>query len=189
MRLTTFGVGYVGLVTGTGLAEIGHQVLCLDVDAEKVARLERGEIPIYEPGLGDLVKRNERSGRLHFATTLSAPYDQSELYFIAVGTPPNPDGSADLRAVFAACETIAKTAQKGALVVVKSTVPVGTCDLVQARLEELAPGRFEVVSNPEFLKEGAALERRTPGDHGPALVRARQVRVEHDARDACILHE
>jgi UDPglucose 6-dehydrogenase len=158
MRLTTFGVGYVGLVTGTGLAEIGHQVLCLDVDAEKVARLERGEIPIYEPGLGDLVKRNERSGRLHFATELTAPYDQSELYFIAVGTPPQPDGSADLRAVFAACETIAKKAQKPALVVVKSTVPVGTCDQVQARLDELAPGRFEVVSNPEFLKEGAALE-------------------------------
>ena len=108
MRLTTFGVGYVGLVTGTGLAEIGHQVLCLDVDAEKVARLERGEIPIYEPGLGDLVKRNERSGRLHFATELTAPYDQSELYFIAVGTPPQPDGSADLRAVFSACEAIAK---------------------------------------------------------------------------------
>lgn len=158
MRLTTFGVGYVGLVTGTGLAEIGHQVLCLDVDAEKVARLERGEIPIYEPGLGDLVKRNERSGRLHFSTQLTAPYDQSELYFIAVGTPPLPDGSADLRAVFSACETIATTAKKAALVVVKSTVPVGTCDLVQERLEELAPGRFEVVSNPEFLKEGSALE-------------------------------
>jgi UDPglucose 6-dehydrogenase len=157
MRLVTFGVGYVGLVTSTGLAELGHDVLCVDIDAERIRRLEDGILPIYEPGLADLVRRNERSGRLHFSVDIQPPYDEAEVYFIAVGTPQGPDGAADTRAVFAAADRIALTGRKPALVAIKSTVPVGTCDAVQARLSG-APVSFEVVSNPEFLKEGAAVQ-------------------------------
>jgi UDPglucose 6-dehydrogenase len=156
MRLVTFGVGYVGLVTGTGMSELGHDVLCVDVDAERVRRLAHGVLPIYEPGLADLVKRNVRSGRLHFATDVLAPYDEADMYFIAVGTPPGPDGAADTRDVFGAVDCIARIAKKPAVVAIKSTVPVGTCDAVQARLDH-ADVAFEAVSNPEFLKEGGAL--------------------------------
>jgi UDPglucose 6-dehydrogenase len=156
MRLVVFGAGYVGLVTGTGLSDLGHEVLLYDIDKDRVAKLEDGRIPIYEPGLGDLVHRNQRGGRLHFSTKIEPPFDQADAYFIAVGTPPTPEGAADLSAVMAVADTIAKTAQRQALVVVKSTVPVGTCDAVQARL---APAKvpLEVVSNPEFLKEGDAV--------------------------------
>ncbi|HEY8076136.1 MAG TPA: UDP-glucose/GDP-mannose dehydrogenase family protein [Labilithrix sp.] len=156
MRLVVFGAGYVGLVTGTGLSDLGHDVLLYDIDPEKIARLRDGHIPIYEPGLADLVHRNQRNGRLHFATAIAAPFDQADAYFIAVGTPPTPEGAADLSAVMAVADTIVKTAKRQALVVVKSTVPVGTCDAVQARL---APAKvpLEVVSNPEFLKEGDAV--------------------------------
>jgi len=157
MRLVTFGVGYVGLVTGTGLAELGHDVLCVDVDAARVAELEAGVLPIYEPGLSDLVKRNRRSGRLHFSVSVERPYDEAEVYFIAVGTPQGPDGAPDTRGVFEAVQRIAQVAKRPALVALKSTVPVGTCDEVQARLQD-ARVPFEVVSNPEFLKEGAALQ-------------------------------
>ena len=157
MRLVTFGVGYVGLVTGTGLSELGHEVLCVDVDAKKVADLNNGAVPIYEPGLGDLIRRNERSGRLIFATDVPAPWDESDMYFVAVGTPPTAEGAADLTAVFAVADAIKRIAKKPALVVVKSTVPVGTCDAVQARLAG-SKVSLEVVSNPEFLKEGAAIE-------------------------------
>lgn len=157
MRLVVFGVGYVGLVTGTGLSELGHDILGIDVDAEKVRRLSAGQIPIYEPGLADLVHRNRENGRLHFDTTVRAPYDEADVYFIGVGTPPGANGAADLSAVFAVADHIAKIANKPALVAVKSTVPVGTCDAVQARLKE-ARVPLEVVSNPEFLKEGAAVE-------------------------------
>jgi len=157
MRLVTFGVGYVGLVTATGLSELGHDVLCVDIDAAKVDKLNSGVIPIYEPGLGDLVKRNERSGRLAFKTAIVPPFDDADVYFIAVGTPQGPDGSADVSAVFTAAATIAKIAKRDAIVAVKSTVPVGTCAEVQ---KSLAGGKvsLEVVSNPEFLKEGAAVE-------------------------------
>src|SRR5258706_7302200 len=134
MRLVTFGAGYVGLVTGTGLSELGHDVLCVDIDPSKVKSLNDGVIPIYEPGLGDLVRRNERSGRLRFATEVTPPWDEADAYFIAVGTPPGEDGSADVRGVHAAAEQIAALAKKSALVVIKSTVPVGTCDAVQAKL-------------------------------------------------------
>ena len=157
MRLVTFGVGYVGLVTGTGLSELGHDVLCVDIDPERVKRLNEGHIPIYEPGLGDLVRRNRRNGRLHFATEVTPPYDEADVYFVAVGTPPGENGAADVSAVFTVADHIANTAKKPALVAVKSTVPVGTCDAVQKRLEG-AKVRLEVVSNPEFLKEGAAVE-------------------------------
>jgi UDPglucose 6-dehydrogenase len=157
MRLVTFGIGYVGLVTGTGLAELGHDVLCVDIDAERVRQLEDGVIPIYEPGLGDLVRRNERAGRLRFGTEVTPPFDHADAYFIAVGTPQGPDGAADVSAVFSAADTIAKVAKRSAMAVVKSTVPVGTCDALQARVDK-ASVPLEVVSNPEFLKEGSAVE-------------------------------
>jgi UDPglucose 6-dehydrogenase len=160
MRLVAFGIGYVGLVTGTGLAELGHDVLCVDIDPERIRQLENGVIPIYEPGLADLVRRNERAGRLRFATTVTAPFDEADAYFVAVGTPQGPDGSADVSAVFAVADTIGGIAKRAALVVVKSTVPVGTCDAVQARIDSRPkPGvALEVVSNPEFLKEGTAVQ-------------------------------
>ena len=156
MRLVVFGAGYVGLVTGTGLSDLGHDVLLYDIDPDKIAKLNDGRIPIYEPGLGDLIHRNQRNGRLTFASEIPAAFDGADVYFIAVGTPPTPEGAADLSAVFAVADTIAKVASKQAIVVVKSTVPVGTCDAVQARLAS-AKVPLEVVSNPEFLKEGDAV--------------------------------
>jgi UDPglucose 6-dehydrogenase len=158
MRLVVFGVGYVGLVTGTGLSELGHDVLCVDIDPERVRQLKDGVIPIYEPGLADLVRRNERAGRLTFATDVSAPFDQADAYFIAVGTPPGPEGAADISAVLGVADRIGQLAKQAAIVVVKSTVPVGTCDAVQARVDAVASVRLEVVSNPEFLKEGSAVD-------------------------------
>ncbi len=147
----------MGLVTGTGLSELGHDVLCVDIDPARVRQLGEGVIPIYEPGLGDLVRRNVRSGRLRFEGEVAAPYDEADVYFIAVGTPQGPDGSTDVSAVLAAADTIARVARKRAVVAVKSTVPVGTCDAVQERLAA-AKVPLEVVSNPEFLKEGAAVQ-------------------------------
>jgi UDPglucose 6-dehydrogenase len=156
MRLVVFGAGYVGLVTGTGLSDLGHDVLVYDIHPDKIARLVEGEVPIYEPGLADLIHRNQRGGRLAFATSIPASFEEADAYFIAVGTPPGPDGAADLSAVMAVADTIATVARRKAIVVVKSTVPVGTCDAVQARLGG-AKVPLEVVSNPEFLKEGDAL--------------------------------
>jgi UDPglucose 6-dehydrogenase len=158
MRLVAFGVGYVGLVTGTGLAELGHEVLCVDIDPARVRQLENGTIPIYEPGLADLVRRNQRAGRLRFATEVVPPFDSAEAYFIAVGTPCGPDGGADVSAVFTVADQIAQIATRPALAVVKSTVPVGTCDVVQTRIDAKASVPIEVVSNPEFLKEGTAVQ-------------------------------
>jgi len=156
MRLVVFGAGYVGLVTGTGLSDLGHDVLVYDIDPAKIARLTDGQIPIYEPGLADLIHRNQRGGRLSFASEIPTSFDHADAYFIAVGTPPGPDGAADLSAVMAVADTIARVAKQNALVVVKSTVPVGTCDAVQARIAH-ANVALEVVSNPEFLKEGDAI--------------------------------
>ncbi|MBN9160843.1 MAG: UDP-glucose/GDP-mannose dehydrogenase family protein, partial [Myxococcales bacterium] len=127
MRLVVFGAGYVGLVSGTGLSDLGHDVLVFDIDPEKIAKLSDGRVPIYEPGLADLIHRNQRSGRLQFRSAIPEPFDAADAYFIAVGTPPGADGAADLSAVMAAADTIAKVASKQAIVVVKSTVPVGTC--------------------------------------------------------------
>ncbi|HQY62667.1 MAG TPA: UDP-glucose/GDP-mannose dehydrogenase family protein [Polyangiaceae bacterium] len=156
MRLVVFGAGYVGLVTGTGLSDLGHEVLLVDIDPARIAMLEEGKIPIYEPRLADLVRRNQRSKRLQFATKVSAPFDTADAYFIAVGTPPRPDGAADVSAVFTAAETIAREAKSAALVVVKSTVPVDTCDALQGHIAD-AHAELEVVSNPEFLREGDAV--------------------------------
>jgi UDPglucose 6-dehydrogenase len=180
MRLVTFGVGYVGLVTSTGLAELGHDVLCVDIDAARIQKLNDGVLPIYEPGLADLVRRNERSGRLRFSVDVDPPYDQAEVYFIAVGTPQGPDGSADTRAVFAAADRIAEIGKEPALVAIKSTVPVGTCDAVQAKLQGTNV-HFEVVSNPEFLKEGAAIQDFFKPDR--IILGARSERAQQALRD------
>ncbi|MBZ0088043.1 MAG: UDP-glucose/GDP-mannose dehydrogenase family protein [Thermomonas sp.] len=163
MRVCIFGTGYVGLVTGTCLAEVGHEVLCIDVDAAKVEALNRGVVPIFEPGLAPMVASNRAEGRLRFSTDASAGIAHGEILFIAVGTPPDEDGSADLKYVLAVAATIGQHLQRPAVVVDKSTVPVGTADKVAAKIAEALAARgariaFDVVSNPEFLKEGAAVE-------------------------------
>ena len=163
MRVSIFGTGYVGLVTGTCLAEVGHDVVCVDVDAGKVERLQQGIIPIYEPGLEPMVKTNHAAGRLDFTTDAARAVAHGEVVFIAVGTPPDEDGSADLQYVLQVARTIGEHLEQPAIVVDKSTVPVGTADRVRetvaatlaARVVDIA---FDVVSNPEFLKEGAAVE-------------------------------
>jgi UDPglucose 6-dehydrogenase len=157
MRLVVFGAGYVGLVTGTGLSDLGHEVLFVDIDPHRIEQLNKGVVPIYEPGLGDLIRRNARNGRLRFAPSVQPPFDEADAYFIAVGTPPGPDGAANITAVLAAADKIAEVARREALVIVKSTVPVGTCDTVQSRLAQ-ARVPLEAVSNPEFLKEGDAVQ-------------------------------
>ncbi|MBY6205549.1 UDP-glucose dehydrogenase family protein [Halomonas denitrificans] len=160
MRVSIFGTGYVGLVTGACLAEVGNHVVCMDIDADKVARLERGEIPIYEPGLEALVERNHAAGRLAFTTDADHATRHGEIVFIAVGTPSDEDGSADLRAVLAVARGIGRSLSDAQLVVTKSTVPVGTANKVREALREAGDGSFEprVASNPEFLKEGAAVK-------------------------------
>ena len=162
MHITVFGTGYVGLVQGAVLADVGHDVLCVDVDAAKVEALKAGQIPIFEPGLEDLVKKNHADGRLRFTTDAAEGVAHGRIQFIAVGTPPDEDGSADMRYVMAVAGTIAELMQEPKVVVDKSTVPVGTADKVRARIAEVLQGRgsalrFDVVSNPEFLKEGAAV--------------------------------
>jgi UDPglucose 6-dehydrogenase len=163
MRVTVFGTGYVGLVTGTCLAEVGNQVVCVDIDAAKVAGLNVGKLPIYEPGLEEMVLANHASGRLSFTTEVAAPIAHGDIIFIAVGTPPDEDGSADLQYVLAVARTIGKHLKRPAVVVNKSTVPVGTADKVRAAIAAELQARgsdvaFEVVSNPEFLKEGDAVK-------------------------------
>ncbi|HET7360210.1 MAG TPA: UDP-glucose/GDP-mannose dehydrogenase family protein [Rhodanobacteraceae bacterium] len=162
MKVTIFGTGYVGLVSGTCLAEMGNHVVCVDVDAGKVARLERGEIPIYEPGLEPMVQRNHASGRLAFTTDAAPAIAHGEVVFVAVGTPPDEDGSADLRYVLAVARTIGEHMGGYTVVVNKSTVPVGTADRVRQTIAATLAARgadieFDVVSNPEFLKEGDAV--------------------------------
>ncbi|TPE48399.1 UDP-glucose dehydrogenase family protein [Amaricoccus solimangrovi] len=162
MRITVFGTGYVGLVQGAILAEVGHDVLCVDVDQAKVDGLKAGRIPIYEPGLEDIVKRNHAAGRLSFTTDAAEGVAHGPVQFIAVGTPPDEDGSADLKYVLAVATTIAEHMAEAKVIIDKSTVPVGTADKVRDRVAEVLEGRgsdlrFDVVSNPEFLKEGAAV--------------------------------
>src|SRR5690625_4722339 len=162
MKVAVFGTGYVGLVTGTCLAEIGHEVTCVDVDADKLEGLRRGRIPIYEPGLEPMVKSNLAGGRLQFTTDSANAIGGKEVILIAVGTPPDEDGSADLQYVLEVARTIGRNLQGSAIVINKSTVPVGTAGLVrEAILSELERRgvelEFSVVSNPEFLKAGAAI--------------------------------
>ena len=162
MRITIFGTGYVGLVTGACLADSGNQVLCIDIDAAKIERLRAGEIPIHEPGLETLVHRNVEAGRLRFSTSAADGVAHGLLILIAVGTPPDEDGSADLRHVLAVARSIGEHLDGYRVVIDKSTVPVGTADKVRATIAEVLQARglthdFDVVSNPEFLKEGAAV--------------------------------
>ncbi|MGZ4980535.1 MAG: UDP-glucose dehydrogenase family protein [Methylobacter sp.] len=163
MKITIFGSGYVGLVTGTCLAEVGNEVICVDIDEEKIAKLQQGIIPIYEPGLEAMVKENQSEGRLTFTTDIKQAVDHGVFQFIAVGTPPDDDGSADLQYVLAVAKSIAENMDEYRVVVGKSTVPVGTADKVKAAMQQILANRgkdleFDVVSNPEFLKEGAAVE-------------------------------
>jgi UDPglucose 6-dehydrogenase len=163
MNLTVFGIGYVGLVQATILAEVGHNVMCVDVDLGKVERLNQGIVPIFEPGLEDLVKKNHTAGRLTFTTDAIAAVRHGEVQISAVGTPPGEDGAADLKYVISVAEAIAKHMESPKIIVSKSTVPVGTCDMLRARVERVLKERgrddltFDVVSNPEFLKEGSAV--------------------------------
>jgi UDPglucose 6-dehydrogenase len=163
MKVTVFGSGYVGLVTGACLAEVGNEVVCVDIDQGKIDRLNAGEVPIYEPGLDAIIKRNMASNRLRFTTDIDLGVAHGLFQFVAVGTPPDEDGSADLQYVLAVARSIGERMQDYRVVVNKSTVPVGTADKVRATVRETLAARgaaveFDVVSNPEFLKEGAAID-------------------------------
>jgi len=162
MNLTIFGSGYVGLVTGACMADAGNDVVCVDIDQRKIEALLKGEIPIHEPGLDELVRRNFEAGRLHFTTDIAEGVNHGLIQFIAVGTPPDEDGSADLQYVLAVAKSIAEHMDGYRVVVDKSTVPVGTAEKVKAEMRRVLDERgaqldFDVVSNPEFLKEGAAI--------------------------------
>lgn len=169
MHTTIFGTGYVGLVQAAVLAEVGHDVLCVDVDAGKIAQLQRGEVAIYEPGLERLVRDNIAAGRLRFTTEAAAGVDHADLQFIAVGTPPGEDGSADLQYVLTVAGTIGTHMQRHKIVVIKSTVPVGTCEQVRQTIADCLAIRgmtlaVDIASNPEFLKEGSAVADCTRPD-------------------------
>ena len=181
MRVAIFGTGYVGLVTGACLAAVGHDVVCVDVDAAKIEGLKNGVVPIYEPGLESMVRASHAAGRLHFSTDASIAVAHGEILFIAVGTPPDEDGSADLQYVLAVARTIGRHIERPLVVVDKSTVPVGTADRVRDAIDAELAARgvevaFDVVSNPEFLKEGAAVadcmrpDRIVIGADNPAAV-------------------
>ena len=181
MRISIFGTGYVGLVTGTCLADVGNEVVCVDVDADKIDGLKQGRIPIFEPGLEPLVVDNHQAGRLQFTTDAAGAIAHGEVIFIAVGTPPEEDGSADLKHVLAVARTIGEHMQEPVIVVNKSTVPVGTADRVRQAIAQTLAARgvqipFQVVSNPEFLKEGDAVndcmkpDRIIIGSSDPAAI-------------------
>jgi len=158
MRIAVVGTGYVGLVAGTCFAESGNSVVCIDIDTEKIAKLKAGVVPIYEPGLEELLKRNTHDGRLRFTTDYAEGLARAEVVFIAVGTPPGEDGSADLKYVLEAARSIARHMSGYTVIVDKSTVPVGTAAKVKAVVAQNTSHPFDVVSNPEFLKEGAAID-------------------------------
>jgi UDPglucose 6-dehydrogenase len=169
MNLTIIGSGYVGLVTGACLADIGNNVFCLDLDERKIAILNGGGVPIHEPGLQEVIARNRAAGRLTFSTDVAAAVEHGEVLFIAVGTPSDEDGSADLQYVLAAAGSIGRHMNGFKVIVDKSTVPVGTAQRVKAAIDHELAARgvqhmFSVVSNPEFLKEGAAVDDFTRPD-------------------------
>ena len=162
MRVSIIGSGYVGLVSGAGLAQVGHHVVCMDIDTSRVEMLQRGEVPIYEPGLAEMIAENTEQDRLEFTTDMGVAVRHGKVIFIAVGTPPDEDGSADLGAVLAVAEAVGEYMDEHRLVIVKSTVPVGTCARVRAAIQGVLDERgedlsFAVASNPEFLAEGVAL--------------------------------
>ncbi len=178
MKITVVGTGYVGLVTGTCLAEAGNHVTCVDVDPEKIATLNAGAIPIYEPGLEELVKRNARESRLVFTTSLAEAMLDTDVAFIAVGTPPGETGEADLSYVLSAAGEIGRNLRRYTVVVNKSTVPVGSAEMVAEVVAKVAQAPFDVVSNPEFLKEGSAIDDFMRPDRvvvGVASERARAI--------------
>ncbi|MFO0914503.1 MAG: UDP-glucose/GDP-mannose dehydrogenase family protein [Pirellulales bacterium] len=172
MRIAIVGTGYVGLVTGTCFADSGNDVTCVDIDAAKIQRLREGDIPIYEPGLSDLVRRNVGAKRLHFTTNLAEAVTPAEMIYLAVGTPQSDDGSADLSALWKVADSLAPHLHPDALVVVKSTVPVGTNQQLLTRLEERTGRKCHCASNPEFLKEGAAIDDFTKPDRVVVGVRS-----------------
>jgi UDPglucose 6-dehydrogenase len=178
MRIAVLGTGYVGLVAGAGFADFGNEVTCVDIDAEKIERLKRGILPIYEPGLDKLVEHNVEEKRLFFTTQIAEAVRGSEVVLIAVGTPPSPDGSADLSQVLAAAESIGRAINSYTVVVTKSTVPVGTAEKVHAAMAKVTDQEFAVASNPEFLKEGDAVADFMKPDRvviGTSDERAREV--------------
>lgn len=181
MKISVIGTGYVGLVTGTCLADSGNDVWCVDIDAAKIERLKQGEVPIYEPGLDQLIQRNTKGGRLKFTTDLADAVRRTRIVFVCVGTPPREEGSPDLSAVFAVAEQIGAAMQEHKVVVLKSTVPVGTAAKVREVLSGATTQEFDVVSNPEFLKEGNAIEDFLKPD--------RVVIGTDDARVATIMKE
>ncbi len=159
MKIAVVGTGYVGLVTGTCFAETGNEVICVDIDADKVERMRNGEVPIYEPDLDVLFERNQRQGRLQFTTDLRSAVDHAEIIFLALPTPPGADGQADLKYILGVAEDLSKMITSYSVIVDKSTVPVGTAERVHAALaEHLREDLFDVVSNPEFLREGVAVD-------------------------------
>jgi UDPglucose 6-dehydrogenase len=175
MKIAVIGTGYVGLVTGTCFADSGNDVVCVDKVASKIAMLERGEVPIYEPGLTELVHRNSRDGRLRFTTELAAGIAEAEVVFIAVGTPQGNDGGADLSGIWAVGDAVARNLKATKTIVVKSTVPVGTNAELQRRMAAVTNVPFHLASNPEFLKEGAAIDDFTKPDRVVVGVRSSEV--------------
>lgn len=162
MKVAVVGTGYVGLVSGTCFADSGNDVTCIDIDQAKIDKLNQGKIPIYEPGLTELVLRNSAAGRLHFTTDLSSAVQQSKLIYLAVGTPQGDDGSADLSALWSVTKSIAPHLSEDAIVVTKSTVPVGTNAGIYSRLKELTGRECDVASNPEFLMKSLRYDRAKP---------------------------
>src|SRR5262245_14794897 len=181
MKIAMIGTGYVGLVTGTCLADSGNDVTCVDIDQAKIERLEHGDVPIYEPGLSELIERNASAGRLKFSTDTADAVRPAQLVFIAVGTPtcdaPSEKGAADLKYVWSAVDSFAPHLGKDAVVVIKSTVPVGTNTKVYSRLKELTGRTCDVASNPEFLKEGAAINDFQYPDRVVAGVRTKEAEL------------
>ena len=175
MKIAVIGTGYVGLVTGTCFADSGNDVTCVDIDRGKIERLNRGEIPIYEPGLEEMVRENQQAERLRFTTDLAAAVAPAEIVFLAVGTPQSDNGAANLSALWSVVDGIAPHLRPEAIVVTKSTVPVGTCGKVLARLKEHTGRECDVASNPEFLKEGSAIEDFIKPDRVVVGVRREQV--------------
>lgn len=175
MKIAVIGTGYVGLVTGTCFADSGNDVTCIDIDAAKIERLGRGEIPIYEPGLEEMVRDNQSAERLHFTTDLAGAVKSAEIVYLAVGTPQGDDGSADMTALWSVVDSIAPHLQSDAIVVTKSTVPVGTCSKIFSRLKERTGRDCDVASNPEFLKEGSAIDDFMKPDRVVVGVRREEV--------------
>lgn len=181
MEIAVIGTGYVGLVTGTCFAETGNNVTCVDIDAAKIERMKAGEVPIYEPMLDVLFERNQREGRLHFTTQLAEAIEKAKIIFLALPTPPGEDGSADLSYILKVASQLGPMLKEYKVIVDKSTVPVGTCDLVKEAVGKEAKEQFDVVSNPEFLREGFAVEDFMKPDRvvvGTTSARARDVMEE-----------